>query len=168
MFRDKQIKTRFKIEKHSRGLFLYTIILNKQRRQGKISRKWSILNSRLSSVLYCTLLAWLENWLEKIKFFFHFSSHKSEAEVGGGLSSAPGGKWVIIELLIVPVLFIICLHFDAGKMDYKGPLEGVGPENRDFFGPWNGNERRESHLCPKKSPSLTGSAHQVFLLLPIG
>ncbi len=22
------------------------------------------------------------------------------------------------------------------------PLEAVGPENRDFFGPWNGNERR--------------------------
>jgi hypothetical protein len=52
MFRDKQIKTSFKIEKHSSGLFLYTIILNKQRGQEKISRKWSILNSRLSSVLY--------------------------------------------------------------------------------------------------------------------
>ncbi len=23
----------------------------------------------------------------------------------------------------------------------RGALEGVGPESRDFFGPWNGNER---------------------------
>ncbi len=25
---------------------------------------------------------------------------------------------------------------------FWGPLEGVGPENRDFLGSWNGNERR--------------------------
>jgi hypothetical protein len=29
------------------------------------------------------------------------------------------------------------------------PLEGLGPENRDFFG--LGSERSESHLGPKKS-----------------
>jgi hypothetical protein len=31
------------------------------------------------------------------------------------------------------------------------PLEGVGPENRDFFGPCNGNERSECQLGPHKS-----------------
>jgi hypothetical protein len=31
-------------------------------------------------------------------------------------------------------------------------LEGVSPENRDFFGrPGNGNERSECHVGPKKS-----------------
>jgi hypothetical protein len=34
----------------------------------------------------------------------------------------------------------------CGQHPFKGPLEGVGPENRDFFGPWNGNERSEYHL----------------------
>jgi hypothetical protein len=29
---------------------------------------------------------------------------------------------------------------------FRGPLEGVGPENIDFFGPRNGNERSEYHL----------------------
>ncbi len=38
-----------------------------------------------------------------------------------------------------------------GKNPFWGPLEGMGPENRDFFGPWNGNERGECHLVPKKS-----------------
>ncbi len=36
--------------------------------------------------------------------------------------------------------------FDAGNIHYKGHIEGVGPENRDFLGPLNGNER-----SPKKS-----------------
>ncbi len=26
----------------------------------------------------------------------------------------------------------------------RGALESVGPENQDFFGPWNGNERSPS------------------------
>jgi hypothetical protein len=34
---------------------------------------------------------------------------------------------------------------------FRGPLEGKGPENRDFFGPWNDNERSECHLYTKKS-----------------
>ncbi len=33
----------------------------------------------------------------------------------------------------------------------QGPLERVGHENRDFFGPWNGNKRSECLLSPKKS-----------------
>ncbi len=32
---------------------------------------------------------------------------------------------------------------------FREPLEGVGPENRDFFGLWNGNEQCECHLGPK-------------------
>ncbi len=26
----------------------------------------------------------------------------------------------------------------ASATSFRGALEGVGPENRDFFGPWNG------------------------------
>ncbi len=26
---------------------------------------------------------------------------------------------------------------------FRGPLEGMGPENQVFFGPWNCNERNE-------------------------
>ncbi len=38
-----------------------------------------------------------------------------------------------------------------GENPFWGPLEGVGPENQNSFGPWNGNERGECHLGPKKS-----------------
>ncbi len=36
---------------------------------------------------------------------------------------------------------------------FRGPLEGVGPENRDCFGPWNGNEQSECHLGPEMAMS---------------
>ncbi len=34
---------------------------------------------------------------------------------------------------------------------FRGPMEGVSSENRDIFGPWNGNERSERHMGAKKS-----------------
>jgi hypothetical protein len=34
---------------------------------------------------------------------------------------------------------------------FRGPLEGVSPENREFFGHSKGNERSECHLGPKMS-----------------
>ncbi len=40
--------------------------------------------------------------------------------------------------------------FDVGKSIIQGPLERVGHENRDLFGPSNGNERSECLLIPKK------------------
>ncbi len=51
---------------------------------------------------------------------------------------------------------------------FRGPLEGLGTENRDFFGPCNGNERSEcrfkhgdiallSGVLRKKVASLTVS-----------
>jgi hypothetical protein len=33
---------------------------------------------------------------------------------------------------------------------FRGPLEGQGPENRDFLGPLNGSERSECHFGPNK------------------
>ena len=41
--------------------------------------------------------------------------------------------------------------------DIMRQLEGAGPENRDFFGAWNGNERSELPLGPKKSRDLQRS-----------
>ncbi len=40
--------------------------------------------------------------------------------------------------------------FGWGKSISQDVWRG-GPWNWDFFGPWNGNERRECHLGPKKS-----------------
>ncbi len=48
-----------------------------------------------------------------------------------------------------------------GKNPFRGPLdgeksisrailEGVGHENWNFFGPWNGSKRSECHLGPTK------------------
>ncbi len=33
---------------------------------------------------------------------------------------------------------------------FRGPLKRMGPENRDFFGPWNDNGWSECHLDTKK------------------
>ncbi len=49
---------------------------------------------------------------------------------------------------------------------FPGPLEGVDPENLDFFGPWNGNYS-ECHLGQKKSsfkgPPLSMARVCIFL-----
>ncbi len=37
--------------------------------------------------------------------------------------------------------------FDAGKSIFWRPFKGVGPENRDFFGPWNGNDRTVVYIA---------------------
>jgi hypothetical protein len=42
---------------------------------------------------------------------------------------------------------------------FQGPLEGMGPEIQDFFGPWNGNELRKCHLGPKSRDKFTLSPH---------
>jgi hypothetical protein len=56
-----------------------------------------------------------------------------------------------------------------GANPFRGSLEGVGPENPDFFGPRNGNERSECHLGPKKSRSckqqLTGTLMVITALM---
>jgi hypothetical protein len=68
------------------------------------------------------------------------------------------GMWAVRRITII-VLVIYTYgtgrnDFDAGKSISKAI--GRGSENRDFFGPWNGNERSKCHLCPKK---LTFWAH---------
>ncbi len=46
---------------------------------------------------------------------------------------------------------------------FRGPLEGLGPENWDFFGPWNGHERSECHLGTKKSWQSVSFLGEYFL-----
>ncbi len=51
----------------------------------------------------------------------------------------------------VPVVYLAAWYVMIllGEKSFLGPLEGVGPENWDFFGPWNGNERspnKSSHI----------------------
>ncbi len=50
----------------------------------------------------------------------------------------------------------------------QGPLKGRVPENRDFFGPWNGNEESECHLGPKKPRYIKNSAQSVKKTFPDG
>ncbi len=38
-----------------------------------------------------------------------------------------------------------------GANPLQGPSEGVGPETRDFFGLWNGNERNSCNFKNRKS-----------------
>ncbi len=45
--------------------------------------------------------------------------------------------------------------FDAGKSNFEAHWKGVGPENQNFFGPWNGNEQSKCHLSPK-------NIHKIF------
>jgi hypothetical protein len=44
-----------------------------------------------------------------------------------------------------------------GATSLRGALEGVGPENRDFFGPWNGTSgwalKIETFLGPEMATS---------------
>ncbi len=40
-----------------------------------------------------------------------------------------------------------------GATSLREALEGVGPENRDFFGPWNGTSEA-SAIWAQKSPSI--------------
>ncbi len=53
----------------------------------------------------------------------------------------------------VPVVYMArdVMNF-RGANPFRGSFEGVGPKNRNFFGPWNGNERNECHLALILSP----------------
>ncbi len=58
---------------------------------------------------------------------------------------------VIHKITNVPVvIWRLYLMVLRRATSIQGALEEVGPENRDFFGPWKGNERSECHLGPKK------------------
>jgi hypothetical protein len=39
-----------------------------------------------------------------------------------------------------------------GATSLQGALEGVGPENLDFFGPWNGTSEASAELGPPPPP----------------
>jgi hypothetical protein len=63
------------------------------------------------------------------------------------------GKFItFLQCIHVPVVYMagdVMILMRANT--FRGPLEGVDPENRDFFGPGNGSERSECHLGPTKS-----------------
>ncbi len=44
---------------------------------------------------------------------------------------------------------------------FRGQLEGMGTENQDLFGPWNGNEQNECYLGPKKSQRASQIKNQL-------
>ncbi len=51
----------------------------------------------------------------------------------------------------VPVVFMArYVMILKGATSLRGALEGVGPENRDFFRALKWHERSECHLGPKK------------------
>jgi hypothetical protein len=52
-----------------------------------------------------------------------------------------------INALVVYMAGYVMIMMRANP--FRGPLEGVGPEIQDFFGPRNGNDRSECHLGPK-------------------
>jgi hypothetical protein len=55
-----------------------------------------------------------------------------------------------------------------GATSLRGALEGVGPENRDFFGPWNGTSKA-SAIWAQKSQDFQGPPlpmPQIMMLHP--
>jgi hypothetical protein len=61
---------------------------------------------------------------------------KNSAKVFGKSSSIRPPNIITIN---VPVVFMaLYVMILRGATSLRGALEGVGPENRDFFGPWNG------------------------------
>ncbi len=63
---------------------------------------------------------------------------------------------ITINLLVVYMARDLMIFM--GENPLREPLEGVGPENREFFGPLFGNERSECDLDPKKS-RFSGPTH---------
>ncbi len=62
-----------------------------------------------------------------------------------------GGEWEYLTVN-VPVVYMELAGMILMRANpWQGSLEEVTPENRDFFGPWNGNERSECHLAQKVS-----------------
>ncbi len=56
----------------------------------------------------------------------------------------------------VPVVFMArYVMVLRGATSLRGALEGVGPENRDFFGPWNGRSKA-SAISSQKSRDFQG------------
>ncbi len=58
---------------------------------------------------------------------------------------------ITVNVPVVYMVWDVMILILMGENPFRWPLEGVGPENRDCFGPWNGNEWSEGHLGPKKS-----------------
>ncbi len=49
--------------------------------------------------------------------------------------------------------------FLMGETSLLGALEGVGPENRDFFGPWNGTSKASAIWAQKSQMPLVMMFH---------
>jgi hypothetical protein len=52
-----------------------------------------------------------------------------------------------------------------GATSLLGVLEGVGPENRDFFGPWNGTSEASAIWAQKSYPQAEHTQNSVTLWL---
>jgi hypothetical protein len=52
---------------------------------------------------------------------------------GGPLEADGGGGAMIINVPVVYMMRDVMILMQANQL--QGPLEGVGPENQDFFGP---------------------------------
>ncbi len=62
----------------------------------------------------------------------------------------------------VPVVFMArYIMVLRGATSLRGALEGVGPENRDFFGPWNGTSEA-SAIWAQKSRNFMSQACRRF------
>jgi hypothetical protein len=73
------------------------------------------------------------------------------------LFQVPVGCVLTINVpVVVMARYVMILR---GATSLQGALEGVGPENRDFFWALKWHERSECHLGPKKSsqPSPIGT-----------
>ncbi len=57
----------------------------------------------------------------------------------------------------VPVVFMVrYVMVSRGATSLRVALEGVGPENRDYFGPWNGTKEASAIWAQKSTLIVTG------------
>ncbi len=95
----------------------------------------------------------MSNWERALLKFWDSCDRCSLEGMQHSLKNGHSWTWT----MLVPVVYCIwdgTYGFGWGKIHFSGRVKGW-PWNRDFFGPWNGNERSECHF----GPSLWISPH---------